>query len=112
MSDGAVGVPVVALLAVVAVPAGRVVPALQADASAHAARQLVQVHVEAALPRVLVAIAHWNKKRRPGPGQFRWFTFSSVLYALAPASLTRARARRGGRGRANASLSANNECAS
>lgn len=61
MSDGPRGVPVVALLAVVAVPAGGEVPALQAHAPAHAARQLVQLHVEAALPRVLVAIAHWKQ---------------------------------------------------
>ena len=57
VSDGPGGVAVVALLAVVAVPAGSEVPALEAHAPAHPARQLVQVHVEAALPRVLVAIA-------------------------------------------------------
>lgn len=82
MSDGPVGVPVVALPAVVAVPAGREVPALQADASAHAARQLVQVHVEAALPRVLVAIAHWKQKHR-GPARANFVGLYVPRYCIS-----------------------------
>jgi hypothetical protein len=56
------GIPVVPLAAVVAVPAGSVVPALDAHPSRFAARQLVQLHVEPASPRVTVAVAFWNKR--------------------------------------------------
>ena len=55
--DGALGVAVVSLLAVVAVASGRVVPALEADAARDAARQLVQLHVEPAPASVVVALA-------------------------------------------------------
>lgn len=57
VGDGLAEVAVEALLAVVAVPARRVVPAVEADAAALAPRQLVQLHVEAAAPRVQVAVA-------------------------------------------------------
>ena len=57
VADGALLVAEVSLLAVVAVAAGRVVAALEADAAGDAARQLVQLHVEAAAPRVVVALA-------------------------------------------------------
>ncbi len=55
--DVMLGRPEVSLLAVVAVPAGRVVPAPEADAAGDAARQLVQLHVEPAAARVVVAVA-------------------------------------------------------
>ena len=42
---------------VVAVAASRVVAALEADAAGDAARQLVELHVEAAAARVVVALA-------------------------------------------------------
>lgn len=57
MSNGLAGVAIVAFLAVVAVPAGGVVAALEAHAAARASRQLVQLHVEAAAARVQVAVA-------------------------------------------------------
>ena len=57
MGDGSGHVPVEALLAVVAVAPRRVVAAVHADAAALAARQLVQLHVEPAAPRVKVAVA-------------------------------------------------------
>lgn len=63
MGDGLAEVAVEALLAVVAVPARRVVPAVEADAAALAPRQLVQLHVEAAAPRVQVAVAGWERQR-------------------------------------------------
>lgn len=63
VGDGLAEVAVEALLAVVAVPARRVVPAVEADAAALAPRQLVQLHVEAAAPRVQVAVAGWERQR-------------------------------------------------
>ena len=51
------GVPVVTLLAVVAVSACSVVPALVADPPGHAAGQTEQLHVEPAPPGVEVAVA-------------------------------------------------------
>lgn len=57
MGDGLAHVAVVTLLAVVAVAASRVVAAVEADAPALAARQLVELHVEAAAPGVQVAVA-------------------------------------------------------
>ena len=51
------GVPVVALLAVVAVSARGVVPALVADPSGHSARQTEELHVEPAPSGVQVAVA-------------------------------------------------------
>lgn len=57
VGDGLAEVPVEALLAVVAVPPRRVVPAVEADATALPARELVQLHVEAATPSVQVAVA-------------------------------------------------------
>lgn len=55
-------IPVVALLAVVAVPAVGEMPALEADSSAHPPGELVQLHVESAFLRVLVAVAGWKRK--------------------------------------------------
>ena len=55
--DGLAEVPVEALLAVVAVPPRSVVPAVEADAATLPARELVQLHVEAAAPGVQVAVA-------------------------------------------------------
>lgn len=63
MRDGLSGIPVVALAAVVAVPAGGVVPALEADAPGGPPRQLVQLHVEPAAARVPVAVTFWGRKR-------------------------------------------------
>ena len=56
VSDWPGHVPVEALLAVVAVPAGRVVPAVHAHASTLTARQLIQLHVEPAAPRMQVTV--------------------------------------------------------
>lgn len=56
MRDGLGQVSVVALFAVVAVAPGRVVAAVEANASALPARQFVQLHVEAAPPGVQVAV--------------------------------------------------------
>lgn len=55
--DGLAEVPVEALLAVVAVPPSRVVSAVEANAAALPAGQLIQLHVEAAAPSVQVAVA-------------------------------------------------------
>ena len=52
------------LFAVVTVPAGGVVSTVQADAAALAARQFVQLIVEATLASVQIAIAGWRKKRK------------------------------------------------
>ena len=60
MGDGLGQVPVVALLAVVAVPPGRVVAAVEADSSALPPRQLVQLHVEPASPGMQVAVTRWG----------------------------------------------------
>jgi len=57
MVDGFVAVAIEAFLAVVAVASVGVVPALDADAAADVAGQLVQFHVEATLTGVLVALA-------------------------------------------------------
>lgn len=46
------GVPVVTLLAVMTVPPGGEVAALEAHAPTHATRQFVQLHVETAAPGV------------------------------------------------------------
>lgn len=51
-------VPVVTFAAVMTVPACREMSALQTNASADTARQLVQLHVESALSRVEIAVAH------------------------------------------------------
>lgn len=58
MRDRSRRVPVVTFAAVMTVPPRCKVPALQTNASADAARQLVQLHVESALSRVEVAVAH------------------------------------------------------
>lgn len=71
MGDGLAHVAVIALLAVVAVAAGRVVAAVEADAPALAPRQLVELHVEAAAPGVQVAAAGCGGGRdsvSEGPG--------------------------------------------
>lgn len=62
MRDRSRRVPVVTFFAVMTVPARRRMSALQTNASADAARQLVQLHVESALSRVEVAVAHWNRQ--------------------------------------------------
>lgn len=72
MGDLLRGVPVVSLLAVVAVPARGVVSALETDAPRHPAGQFVQLHVESASSGVLVALAGCNQKRElPSAGQLR-----------------------------------------
>lgn len=58
MRDRSGRVPVVTFAAVMTVPSCRKMPALQTNASADTARQLVQLHVESALSRVEVAVAH------------------------------------------------------
>jgi len=55
--DGFVAVTVEALVAVVAVASVGVVSTLDADSAAREARQLVQLHVEAAVASVPVALA-------------------------------------------------------
>lgn len=74
--DGLAEVPVEALLAVVAVPPRGVVPAVEADSAALPARELVELHVEAAAPGVQVAVAgckgrgegeSWRQNLRPPP---------------------------------------------
>ena len=62
VGDGLAQVAVVALLAVVAVAAGRVVATVEADASALAPRQLVKLHVEAAAPGVKVAVTGYGRQ--------------------------------------------------
>ena len=59
--DGPAAVAEEALPAVVTVPAGRVVPAVEADATALPARQLVQLHVEPTPPRVQVTVARCRR---------------------------------------------------
>lgn len=61
-------VAIVALLAVVAMSAGRVVLALQADAAGNSARQLEELHVEPASPGVVVALASHALVGREGGG--------------------------------------------
>ena len=68
VGDGLLRVAVVALLAVVAVPAGRVVLALQADAAGNAAGELEELHVEPAPARVVVALARHALVGREGGG--------------------------------------------
>lgn len=58
MRDRSRRVPVVTFAAVMTVPSCRKMPALQTNASADTARHLVQLHVESALSRVEVAVAH------------------------------------------------------
>lgn len=60
MCYGLSGIPVVSLLAVVTVPSGREVSTLEAHATAHPSGQLVQLHVEPASFRVLVAVTGCN----------------------------------------------------
>lgn len=84
MRDGLTGVAVVALLAVVAVAAGRVVAAFEAHAAADAARQLEQFHVEATAPSVQIAIAGWFEQKRKREQNTSisfesWPSFHSVL---------------------------------
>ena len=55
--DGSLLVAIEALLAVVAEAALGLVAALPAHPAARIARQLVQLHVEAAVPRVKIAVA-------------------------------------------------------
>ena len=64
MGDGLAQVAVVALLAVVAVAAGRVVATVKADAPALAPRQLVELHVEAAPTSMQVAVTGCGKQGR------------------------------------------------
>lgn len=68
MGDGFSHVPVVSLLAVVAVAAGSVVAAVQAHPSAPAAGQLKELHVEATSAGMQVTVASCrktNKQVRP-----------------------------------------------
>ena len=58
MRDRSRRISVVTFAAVMTVPSCRKMPALQTNASADTARQLVQLHVESALSRVEVAVAH------------------------------------------------------
>jgi hypothetical protein len=89
VGDGLLRVAVVALLAVVAVSSGRVVLALQADAAGNAARQLEELHVEAAAAGVVVALAGDALVGRegggsaPGPVEVEGL----ALLALAPGSI-------------------------
>jgi len=55
--DRLLGVAEVALLAVVAVPPGRVILALQADAAGDSAGELKELHVEPAPASVVIAFA-------------------------------------------------------
>lgn len=64
MSYRPCGVPIVALLAVMTVAARREVSTLETHAAGAAPRQFVQLHVEATLPRVIVAVARWKQRRR------------------------------------------------
>jgi hypothetical protein len=52
----------------VTVTTGRVVPAVEADASADPPRQLVQLHVEPAPPRVVVAVARCQQTKKNHDG--------------------------------------------
>ena len=60
VGDGLGGVAVVAFAAVVAVAAGGEVSAPETHPAGHPAGQLPQLHVEAALAGVAVAVARWN----------------------------------------------------
>ena len=55
--NGSAAIPEEALPAVVAVPAGRVVPTVETHAAALPTRQLVQLHVEPAAASVQVTVA-------------------------------------------------------
>ena len=68
-------VAVVALLAVMAVAAGRVVPALEAHATAHPTGQFEQLHVEPATPRMQITLARCNQK-------YKTVTFQSMTSLL------------------------------
>lgn len=57
MSYGFVRVAIVALLAIMAITTGGIVPTIEAYSSANSAGQLVQVHVETALSGVLITVA-------------------------------------------------------
>lgn len=59
MGDGLGQVPVVTLLAVVAVASCGVVTTVETHSSAPPARQLVELHVEAAAAGVQVTVAGW-----------------------------------------------------
>lgn len=54
----------VSVLAVLAVPSGRVVAALQTDAPTVAARLLKHLHAESALVRVAVAVTSWTWRQK------------------------------------------------
>lgn len=72
MRDRSRRIPVVTFSAIMTVPSCRKMPALQANASADTARQLVKFHVESALSRVEVAVALFAlvgvPRSGPGPG--------------------------------------------
>ena len=106
MGDGLGQVPVIALLAVVAVAPRRVVATVEADPSALPPRQLVQLHVEATAAGVQVAVTGCLRKRerererggvsrgRKGNNrdtqdhynQFRFFTFLESIVSLSKLS--------------------------
>lgn len=64
VGDGLGHVPVVTLLAVVAMASCRVVTTVETDTAASPARQLVQLHVETAAPGVQVTVAGWLERER------------------------------------------------
>jgi len=94
VSDRLLGVAEVALLAVVAVPAGCVVFALEADAAGDSAGELEELHVEPAPARVVVALAGHALVGREGGGSaprsveveglaFLALAAGSIVFALA-----------------------------
>ena len=91
--DRLLGVPIVSLLAIVTVPASRVILAFETDSAGHASRQLEELHVEPAPAGVVVALAGDALVGREGSGsaprpvevkRFALFalTASSVVLAL------------------------------
>ena len=60
MSDGLVRIAVISFLAIVTIATGCVVPTIQTHSAADTARQLVQIHIEAAFSGMLIAVAGCN----------------------------------------------------
>ena len=86
VGDGLLGVAEVALLAVVAMAAGGVVPALETHPSAHAPAQLEELHVEAATAGVVVALAGHALVGGGGGGTPPWAVKVERLALLALAA--------------------------
>ena len=93
--DGFSGISVVAFFAVVAMSAGRVVLALEADSARDATRQLEKLHIESASSGVIVALAGHTFVGRVGGGsspgsvkvkRFAFFAFLAGRIVLAVAS--------------------------